>query len=209
MPPNGVSPRPIRGTTDTVPIGSVFPHHRLPGSGPVLPGAELIQSEFDQCIFTADPTDKYTIVTAATLADQIAAKIPRDVSNPLTNANTLGVTLRGVKKDSVLSVWFSFGVVARDNGAAVKFALAIDNGVDVLLVPAGSAAFVAFATQLVFSTTNAALLGSILTEGPNPYGVTQDVRVFPVAFSTDPNTADVFPATNQIALTVDELQATP
>jgi hypothetical protein len=185
--------------------GSVYPNPRLSPSGPLLSGegGPIVQIGFDQAIFTVNLASNYVFPSFAmpTEAEILASKIPRDVDDP--TGEFLSVTLRSVKKGNLIAVWFSFGI--SDEGAAGNSTLALgfDDG------QGNDAGLIGFALQTVpLASTTDHEQGSIVTLGPNPYGVQRDVRIFPVAISSIPNVGQIIPAIAQNALLVAEIAKT-
>lgn len=181
--------------------GSVFPNPRLSPSGPLLSGegGPIIQIAFDQAIFTTDPAVPYVFpdFAAPTEAQILASKIPRDMNDP--TGDFLSVTLRTVKRGSLIAAWFSFGVIREGDGAAI-FALGFDDGAG------NDEGLIAFAVQTVaLNTVGQIEQGSIVTLGPNPYGEQRDVRLFPLAFSSLPSVGQILPVLAQNALLAAEI----
>jgi hypothetical protein len=182
--------------------GSVFPNPRLSPSGPLLSGegGPIIQIGFDQAIFTTDPAVPYVFppFAAPTEADILASKIPRDVNDP--TGEFLSVTLRTVKKGSLIAAWFSFGVIREGANGACVLALGFDDG------HGNDEGLIGFAAQTVaLNTVGQIEQGSIVTLGPNPYGEQRDVRLFPLAFSSVANVGEILPVIAQNALLAAEI----
>jgi hypothetical protein len=191
--------------------GSVFPNPRLSPSGPLLSGegGPIIQIGFDQAIFTTDPAVPYVFPALPvspghpTEAEILASKIPRDVNDP--TGDFLSVTLRTVKKGSLIAAWFSFGAIhvgVSDEGmnGACVFALGFDDG------DGNDPGLIGFAVQtVVLDTAGQIEQGSIVTLGPNPYGEQRDVRLFPLAFSSIANVGEILPVIAQNALLAAEI----
>jgi len=182
--------------------GSVFPNPRLSPSGPLLSGegGPIIQIGFDQAIFTTDPAVPYVFppFAAPTEAEMIASKIPRDVNDP--TGEILSVTLRTVKRGSLIAAWFSFGVIREGANGACVFALGFDDG------NGNDAGLIGFAVQAVPLTSAGQFeQGSIVTLGPNPYGEQRDVRIFPVAWNSIANVGEILPVVAQNALLAAEI----
>lgn len=202
------------------PQGSVFPNHRLSPSGPQLSGegGPIIQIGFDQCIFTDplkaswevqrdlnDPFDAADICANAIIARDVSLTDggpPPSVTN-IPKSNRMGVTLKGVKKDSLIGAWFSFGISTDVLGFVMAAALCAEDG-------DGNQAPVGFSNQTVVeagtpSGSNA--IGSVVTLQPNPTGIVSDITVYPVMFTQDLKVV-IFPALNQVALMVAEFAKT-
>ena len=182
--------------------GSVFPNPRLSPSGPLLSGegGPIIQIGFDQAIFTTDPAVPYVFppFAAPTEAEILASKIPRDMNDP--TGDFLSVTLRTVKKGSLIAAWFSFGVIREGADGACVLALGFDDG------RGNDEGLIAFAAQTIAMNTDGQIeQGSIITLGPNPYGEQRDVRLFPLAFSSVPDVGEILPVVAQNALLAAEI----
>ena len=186
--------------------GSVFPNPRLSPSGPLLSGegGPIIQIGFDQAIFTTDPAVPYVFPALPvspghpTEAEILASKIPRDVNDP--TGDFLSVTLRTVKKGSLIAAWFSFGVIREGADGACVLALGFDDG------RGNDEGLIAFAAQTIAMNTDGQIeQGSIITLGPNPYGEQRDVRLFPLAFSSVASVGEILPVIAQNALLAAEI----
>lgn len=199
---NGINPNPVKGTRPLPnEVGTVFPHLRLPPSGPVLPGGQIVQVGFDQAIFTGVNTDSYKIPVAQ--PNPFNNKIPRDVTGNATFPFVgvpMGVTLKSVKKGNVVMAWLNFGVSYEAAGSATVLELSADDGAGNNPLVLGGA------IQTAVPTAAGTVMGCIYALGINPFLQTQDIRLFPLAADSVGTNAFVIPAINQVSLIAMEIE---
>lgn len=196
--PGGV----VTHTTIPSPKGSVFPHHRLPASGPIIPGSSILDAQFTQAIgITGFPL--IAIPFPATQADQLTAVLPSntDILPPI--GELLHITFLDARVGDFLAIWYSFGFAPTPEEAqtAIQTALSIDGPAPVgnqVIAPPNIIQGGAIQSTLT-SDTGEAFQGSCLFMFP--VVVPGDYTFRPLAYVSDQGEgASMFPPQGQVSL---------
>lgn len=209
MAKNGINPNPVTGTRPLPnEVGTVFPHHRLPPSGPVLPSAEIVQFAFKQAFSTKFGDTFQLPASVVTPAALLAASMPEDVSAALLGpTRILGVSLPTPRAGNMIAVWYSFGFVGAED-AVLTTILGIDDGTTpnapnpLTTIPVPGAV-----QTMIVDSTDPYHLGSILTLFPVVGALVglPILRVFPLAATSTSAIASIIPGTIPVSGTVPPL----
>jgi hypothetical protein len=194
----------VANATASDPKGSVFPHLRLPPSGPVIPGSSVIDVRFGAA-FGVTPFDLVQLPFAGnfpTEANQLTAAL--EVDTDAIGTGALSISFLGMKVGVILQVWYSFGFIvpAGESGAVVQTVMAIDGvlGKHVLAPPAspnGGLIQTYAVTESTGAPTTVTGSGMVMI----PVVAAGDYEFIPLAYASDAlDTASMVPATNEVSL---------
>jgi len=201
----GISGGVVPNTTSFDPKGSIFAHHRLGPSGPVLPGgAGALSVNFNSAV-GEDTFSLIQIDFPVTEADQLTCRLPRNTDDPF--GDTLALSFFDIKVGSLFLVNYSFGFkVTSTNGTpqTVETVLGISatgQGIHIAAPPAISTGGLIQNANVIESDgeTSTTVMGSM--QLLFPASVPGDYSFVPFAYTpTGSDGAVMVPTLNQVAL---------